>query len=711
MNERIHKLAELTLAGEMNPKMSGTEFDREDFFLPEHQMQAKRIHDYIMAQKPVLTEYQRLTGLVAVYDENIIGDYMHRQGGRNTAEKLLGNFYNKPLDNLSTFEWQHATANYNRIIRVGIKGLIGDIEKSKKEHLGNDEKISFLDALKSTADTLIEWAHKCSEEAQKAASATENAQYGENLIKLSEALKKVPENPAESFYEAVLSIYVLFSYDPDSLGTLDRTLYDFYKNDIEKGIITRDEAKELLQELFLMLQATTPHTSDRFTRGGESHFCVGGYDENHNDIFNDFSMLILEAMTELPTFIPQISLRWTEKLPFETFLKVFEMSVKDNNKRIAFINDELKIQAATEIAHIPYEIACRYSSVGCNEVAYPGGFVAGTTTTNIVRSMANTMHNRAEELTAAKTFDEFFEIYKSELFKDIDQMLLHEDEFMRVRSQDTCYVTSLLFDGCIKNADTFTRGTIKYCIAGPELIGMTNVIDSLAIIKQFVYDEKIVTMREMTDALKNNWNGYEDLHTLITKKGKFFGNDDEISNYTAKLFADTLYKYTKDKTTYQGYHYIFGNLQGYNEHHKFFGDKTLATPDGRYNGEMLKFGLSQSGAYDREGLTALLNSVAQCDKHGIISGTASVTNVTLDEQLVKNPDNLPKTAKIFETYFKNGGSHFQLNYTSAEDLKKAQITPEEYKNIRVRVSGFSDFFVNLATPIQDDVIKRTVKSK
>lgn len=711
MNARIQKLSELTLAGKMNPKMIGTEFDREDFFLPEHQLQAKRIHDYIMAQEPVLTEYQKLTGLVAVYIGNIVGDYMHRQGGRNTQEKLMGHFYNKPLDNLSTFEWQHATANYNRIIRVGIKGLIEDIEKSKKEHSDDSEKISFLDALKSTADTLIEWAHKCSEEAQKAALTTKNAEYKENLTKLSEALKKVPENPSESFYEAVLSIYILFSYDPDSLGTLDRTLYEFYKNDIEKGIITREEAKELLQELFLMLQANTPKSSDNFTRGGESHFCVGGYDENHNDIFNDFSMLILEAMTELPTFIPQISLRWTKKLPFETFLKVFEMSIGDANNRIAFINDELKIKAATEIAHIPYEVACRYSSVGCNEVAFPGGFVASTTNSNIARSMANTMHNRTEEVMSAKSFDEFFEIYKSELFKDIDQIMHYEDEFMRVRSLDTCYVTSLLFDGCIKNADTFTRGTIKHCLSGPGLIGMTNVIDSLAIIKQFVYDEKIVTMREMTDALKNNWNGYEDLHTLITKKGKFFGNDDEISNYAAKLFADTIYEYTKDKTTFQGYHYIFGNLQGYNEHHKFFGDKMPATPDGRYDGEMLKFGLGQSGAYDREGLTALLNSVAKCDSRGIISGTSSVTNVTLDEQLVKNADNLPKTAKIFETYFQNGGSQFQLNYTSAEDLKKAQITPEEYKNIRVRVSGFSDFFVNLATPMQDDVIKRTVKSK
>ncbi len=207
-------------------------------------------------------------------------------------------------------------------------------------------------------------------------------------------------------------------------------------------------------------------------------------------------------------------------------------------------------------------------------------------------------------------------------------------------------------------------------VAGVGLIGITNVIDSLSIIKQFVYDEKIVTMAELIAALKNNWNGYEPLLALIKQRGRFFGNDDETSNYVAKLFADTLYKYTKDKVSDLGYHYLFGNLQGYNPHHKFFGSAMRATPDGRNNGEMLKFGLGQSGAYDREGLTALLNSVSKCDKNGILSGGESVTNIYLDEKLVTDNGNLLKTAKMLETYFKNGGSHFQLNYISQEDLKK-----------------------------------------
>lgn len=426
-------------------------------------------------------------------------------------------------------------------------------------------------------------------------------------------------------------------------------------------------------------------------------------------MFNDFSMLILEALTSLPSFIPQVSLRWTKKLPSETFFKVLEMCVNDDNKRIAFINDEVKIKAAVEIGKIPYEKACEYSSVGCNEVAYPGGFFAGTANSNILRSIEKTLYNHKKELLSADTWEKFWEIYNSVLISELDEMLYYEDEFMRIRGKDTSYTTSLLFTDCIDKAESFTKGACRYAMAGTALIGVTNVIDSLAVIKQFIYDEKTVSFEKLLDALENNWEGYDELRATIRKKGHFFGNDDDTSNYVARLFTDTLYEYAKAKTSLLGYHILFGNLQGYIEHHKIFGSATRATPDARADGDLLKFGLGQSEGYDREGLTALLGAVAKCDSHGIISGGASVTNLNLDAQLVKKSENLKKTASMLEAFFKNGGSQFQLNFVSREDLEQAKVTPEKYSSLRVRVSGFSDFFVRLNEPIQDDIIKRTVE--
>lgn len=705
MTERIEKLTALTLNGEMYPAGKAVEFDRTDLFLTKAERNAKRIKDYVLAQDNLITEYQTLAR-IPVLGHGIETDYMH-YGSTEAGRNLLTYFYDKPLENLITFEWQHATPNYNDILGCGVKGLLEKISKSKEVHKDKPECIEFLNGLEAVAVTLIEWAHKCSAQAAELATSVSNESHKKNLTRLSKTLKRIPENRPESLYEAVLFISVLFSYEPDSLGTLDRTLYPYYVADIKNGTETRESAKELLQELFLMLQANTSKESNNFTKGGESHFCVGGYDKNGNDIFSDFSMLIIEALTELPTFIPQVSLRWTKQLPFETFKKVLEIAVNDDNKRIAFISDEAKIHSAMHVLGFPYEVACSYSSVGCNEVAFPGGFFSGSSNTNALRCVESTMHGRSEDIIKAKSFDEFWGIFKSEFCRDIGLMMKYDDEFMKVRGSDDCYVTSLLFPDCIENAKSFTKGACKYACGGFGLIGITNIIDSLSVVKQFVYDEKAFDMKTLVDALKSNWEGYEDMLSLIKRKGNFFGNDDDTSNYVAKLLFDTLYEYAKDKRTMLGYPFTFGNLQGYNPHHQWFGEATKATPDGRHNGDALKFGLGQSDGYDREGLTALLNAVAKCDEHHIISGGPSVTNLNLDEQLIVNPDNFPKTAKMLETYFKNGGSQFQLNFVSQETLKQAKITPEEYKNLRVRVSGFSDFFVRLDNSIQDEIISRT----
>lgn len=709
MNERIEKLTELTLKGKMYPMHTEAEYNRMDMFLPEHIMQARRIHDYILAQEPVLTEYQTMTGAFTFDWSGVVGDAFMRAGHKGT-HAIMSAFYLKPIDNLVTMEWQHATADFNRVIRLGIRGLIKEIEESKLKYKDDKEKIDYLEALKIVAEALIKWAHKCSSRAKELAERIENSEYKRNLLRLAETLKKIPEKPAESFYEAVLSIYMFFSCDPDSLGTLDRTLYAFYINDIESGAITVEEAKLCLQELFLMLQSKTLITGN-FTRGGESHFCVGGYTADHEDFFNDFSLLILEAMLELPTYIPQASLRWTKKLDFNRFMQVLELLRKDKNNRIALVNDEIKIHSFMEIAHMSFEDACSYTSVGCNEVAFPGGMVGGTTESNILHSVESMVYNRTADIIQAQSFDELWEIYRQELFKDIDLMLYYEDQMNLYRAKDTNYISSLIFADCIKKAESFTKGVVEKAISGPALLGVVNVIDSLSVIKQFVYDEKAFSMEELISALKNNWQGYEDMLTLIKKRADFFGNDGDISNYVARLFTDTLYEYTKDKTSVFGYHLIMGNLEGYHPHHEWFGEKMRATPDGRHNGEMIKFGLSQNGGYDREGLSALLNSVAKCDKHGIISGNNSVTNINLDKKLITDDNNFLKTARAIEAYFISGGSQLQINYICADELKKAKITPEEYKNIRVRVSGFSDFFVNLPEGLQDDVISRTEISK
>ena len=295
MTERIKKLTDLTLSGEMYALQTKTVYDEADLLLPRQQRESKRICEYILNQEPKLTEYSALTGFFN-FDGSVVGDAF-RRGGHSETQRAFRLFYLKPIDNLSTMEWQHATADYTKILKKGVKGIIGDIEASLTAH-DSPEEIEFLEALRRVANALISWAHKCSERALAFSKTVDNEQYKANLERLSAALLRVPENAPESFYEAVLSIYVCFSADPDSVGTLDRYLYPFYKKDKESGALTDDEAREYLQELFLMLQAATKITSPYFKRGAESHFCVGGYLPNGEDGFNEFSRLIVESLID-----------------------------------------------------------------------------------------------------------------------------------------------------------------------------------------------------------------------------------------------------------------------------------------------------------------------------------------------------------------------------------------------------------------------------
>lgn len=706
MIERIEKLTELTLNGEMYVNPIKTEFDREDLFLSENEMQVKRICEYILNQEPKITKYSKLTGFFR-FDGSVVGDAFCRSGHKST-EEIMNLFYLKPLDNLSTMEWQHATADYTKVLNSGIVGIIQDIEKSLATH-NKAEEIEFLKGLKEVANAMIGWAEKCSAKVLEFSKTVKEAEYRTNLEKLSEALLNVPKNKPSNFYEAVLSIYVCFSLDPDSVGTLDRYLTPFYENDIKSGAITKHEAKEYLQELFLMLQAKTP-LSGHFTRGGESHFCIGGYLPNGEDGFNEVSELIVESLLELPIYCPQITLRWTKKTPKEVLRFVMDCERKDKFKRFAFTNDEKRIKCYTEICGFPFERAVNYTMVGCNEPAFLGAITGSNSKGNLVRCVETLFHQKSESIEKVESFDEFYEVFEKEMLSDIDKIYEYDNKYNLVRAKDINYVTSLVFNDCIENAKSLTQGGGDVVIASPMLLGITNVIDSLIVVKQFVFDSKAVTMSELINAVQSNWKEYEELRRMILKTGKFFGNDDETSNYVGGRVYTSFYNHLKDKKNVFGFQWLIGDLLGYNEHHKWFGEKTKATPDGRYDGDLIKFGIGQSEGKDQEGLTALLNSIAKLDPYGISCGS-TVTNISLDDALIKNDDYFEKVVDMFEAYFKNGGVHFQLTYVSKADLIAAQKDPEKYNNLRVRVTGFSDYFVNLRESIQNDIIVRTTHNE
>lgn len=707
MNARIEKMVRNVFENDIYPKARETEYDKLDLLLPDLVRNTKRLCKYMLNQEVYIADDALFAGQTRFTKCPYPSDVFRRTGHARFGE-LLDELYCKQIDNLVSFEWQHSTPNYENIINYGIDGLLERIEKSAKLHAGDEKKSEFLYCCKMLCETIIKRAEQFVDKCRELAKGCDSEARRAELTKMADALSKVPKKPAESFYEAVFAIYFTFDFLTDSIGTIDRYLYRFYKNDIDKKLITKENAKEYLQEFFVRIQGSNRGEnipSNRFTRGAENHFAIGGYALDGEDGFNELSALIVEAIMETPLYVPQISLRWTKKTPFEILKKLMDYERHDPNKRIAFVNDEPRIEGFINNAGLTREQAYRYTMVGCNEPAIPGGIWLGGATINIVRSLTDTLYGRRDEVLAAKTFDDFYKIYKEELHKDLAQTIDWGNKFNYARSKDVNVLSSLMLDECIENGTSVTEGG-ALGITGANVMGMTNLIDSISIIKQFVFDEKTVSFEELLTALDKNWEGYEDLRAVILKKGKFFGNGYELSDEVARRLTTDMHAYLCDKKSSFGKRYLLGNLTGYNEHYTWFGALTKATPDGRFEGEPLSLGIGQSGGKDREGLSALLSSIAQYDPKRIFTGP-SVTNINLDSALIYNDDNFEKTAKMIETYFKMGGLHVQINTVLREDLLEAQKTPEKYKSLRVRVSGFSDYFTNLNEALQENIIERT----
>ena len=713
MTDRIKRMAEGVLKKTIYPESRAIEYDRGDYILSKRMRETKRLCEYMLAQDVTIPDGALLVGLMRFWKCPYPSDFMLKAGFTHTNEILQSffEFKNGAYEGFKFWGWQHATADFGKFIRLGVEGVKDEIRASLKKHETDEDKVDFLSSCLVMCDGIIAWADKCSLECERLAEEEQDEKRRSELLLMAENLKRVPRYPARNFYEAVQCLYFCFDFLSDSLGLPDRWLYPYYLKDKADGTLTDEFATELLQELFIRVQSSTAIDSGNFTKGGQSNFSLGGYLENGEDGYNELSELIVNALMDLPLYIPQVTFRWTKKTPHELFYHLMDLERRDKNQRIAFVNDEVKIECLMKCCDVPWEEAVNYVTIGCNMIALAGGMWYGTGYANEVKPLDTTLYTRRADIEAAKNFDEFFEIYKEELYKFLARDKEVGDRLHEYASRDECVLGSLFMTGCIEKGLSMHKGGASGFSEMGGGAGLMCTVDSLAIFKQIVYDEKIVTAKEMLDALENNWQGYEELHTYIMKKGRFFGNDYPDADEVAIKVTSAVREFAKDKTDIFGKRYLGVVAPGYREYHKVFGALTGATPDGRYKGEPFKtIGAGQTAGRDREGLSALLNSVAKYDPTRHFSGV-TVTNINLDSSLVYNDENFDKTVRMIETYFSMGGAQIQINSVSTEELIAAKADPEKYKSLRVRVSGFSEYFVNLYESLQNDIIARTVHGK
>ena len=728
MTDRIERLANAVMSSDVYPPITPVSYKPDSMFLPECQTIAKKISEYFQGQTAVIGDDEMLIGKMH-FDHSVSSEYYGSKGHIHSNE-LHKYYYLKVQDRLCYVEAIHSAANLEFILKHGINGYFKKIEEAKLKWAGNPEKLEFLEGLKLTADALLSWTNKC---ADVCLQTSQNAQWGVNasntlframdgingskkiepnavvdrkkeLLTLSRICQRVPGNPAATFYEGIQSAYFVFMFLPDSPGRIDQYLYPLYKNDIAEGRITREFAKELIQEYLIMVFG---HQTYLNMRSSDNHFCVGGYTPDGKDGYNELSQLILEAYLELPIWRPTISFRYTKFTSAQTMRYITRVNRKNMN--VVMVNDEPRLKAYTDMG-VAFEDAVNYTTVGCNETQLQGyGICNGGVNSNIGRSLALMFEEHKDDCITAKDFESFWNVYVKYLHVDVEETMDFINNCHRKRSKDTSMIGSLLNEGCIKNACDVTKGGGKYNFFASSFDGVICVADSLSIVKQFVYDEKRVSMETLIQALNSNWAGYENLRAEILKEGHFYGNDDDQPDLLLKRVIDEIYDYSKDRLNVFNGHFMFGTYVGYNPSNTYFAALLPATPDGRYDGETFCIGMNQLDNKDHTSLTALMRSAAKIDYSHF--GGPLVLNLKIDQRMADTEEKLDKLAALYETYFKLGGMQLQPTYITTEELLEAQKNPEEHRNLRVRVSGFSGNFVLLGKEIQEEVIRRTDYAK
>lgn len=609
------------------------------------------------------------------------------------------NYYEAYENKLFVNGGNHFSADFETLLAYGLSGLIEQLEEKRKNITEDKQKI-FLEDLYYAAKAITAWTQAFADALYSAAEKEVSKERQRELLQTADICRRVPYLPATSFREAIQCYFFTFILFPDGLGCIDRYLYPYYKADIEKGIITRDEALELFEELFIKIFSF--HGKDEI-RSGNNHCVIAGYTKDGECGHNECTSLILEAITDLPIWRPQVSYRVTAKTTAEQLREAVDANYKRPDV-IMFLNDDVIVDGLVSVG-VKREDAVGYSSSGCNETVLTGCSHPGA-----LEGLINVMHSLlcmlkdTDKLEGIRSFDEFYSIYEGYLQRDLDIIFRRSFDGDSIGSKCPMILPSLLTRGCISSATPISDGGAKYNFCTWCLTGLVNLADSLSIIKQMVFEENRFTLTELTRFLEANWAGYEDKRSYIVNNGRYFGNDDDYADLLVNKVTASVNAFAEKYTPYRGGRYLFGTLTGYELSHISFGKISSASPDGRYAAEPFAASISSFPGAAKCGITAYLKSAAKLD--GRLLQSSVVVNLQIDRTIADSKEKRDRLAALLRTYFDIGGIQLQINYLSAEELIKAKREPEKYKNLRVRVTGFSGFFTSFNDDLQDEIIDR-----
>lgn len=622
--------------------------------------------------------------------------------------------------------------DFSRVVRRGLRGLLEDIDAAyEKTPMMSDENLkqrTFLEALRSMIHSAIHYAHRyadlCREEAQH-----HEGKRRDELLEMADACDWVPENPARTFLEAVQSMWfchLLIYWDSRTVGLgfgrVDQYLYPYYKKDIEEGRIDKEFATQILECLRIKIVAKRNvfNVTIRAALTNDSHFhncTLGGQTMDGKDAVNELSYLWLDAAERVRTPHPTLSVRWHAQMDPNFIMRCIEVN-KLGMGFPAWFNDEPTIEYLLERGATIAE-ARDYAIGGC--VLHNVVGKTPTTWPSVMNyakifelAMNDGMDPRLGKAFGPKTgrFEDF-ERYEDlvEAFKEQSRYFVHESTayLNKVSMFRGDYLpetfVSLFFDDCIERARPVAQGGARYQINNYYVlpVGIVDVANALYAVKKLVYEEKQVDRGELMKALHANFDGYEELQQKLWAVPKY-GNDCPEVDYICAALYEWLCDFVN--TIPAPYGSKFEVAPHSIAFHANMGLKTGALPSGRKAGLSLADGaVSPAQGTDTEGPTAVINSAGRID-HTRIFGT--LFNMKFMPKAMETPEDRKKVASLIRTFFGTyKGKHIQFNVVDKETLLDAKAHPENYRNLIVRVAGYSALWVELNTAVQDELIART----
>lgn len=639
----------------------------------------------------------------------------------------------------------HLAVNYERILKDGLRGYEKRVKECKATldltNPDNIDKYCFYNAVLIVLEAVRNFANRYSVLAKDLAEKELNQERKIELLEISRICSKVPYEPAETFQEAVQSVWfiqLILQIESNghslSYGRFDQYMYPYYNRDIKNGTINESEALELLTCLWIKTLTINKVRSQAHTLSSAGspmyqNVTIAGQTTDEKDAVNDLSFLVLKSVAQTRLTQPNLTVRYHKNINKHFLDECIEV-MRLGFGMPALNNDEIIIPSFMDW-QVKEEDAYNYSAIGCVETAVPGKWgyrCTGMSYINFPRMLLCTMNNGVDltsnkrftkgygYFTEMESYEELLEAWDKTIREITRYSVIVENVIDKASERDVPDILcSALTDDCIARGKTIKEGGAVYDFISGLQVGIANMADCLAAIKKLVYEEKKITRQELWNAILDDFSSPENkkIQEMLIREAPKYGNDDD---YVDQLIVEAYDSYIEEIEKYPNTRYNRGPIGGIRyagtssiSANVGQGMSTMATPDGRNAFEPLAEGCSPAHNSDKNGPTAVFKSVSKLRTNKITGGV--LLNQKMTPQMLSTEENRQKLELLIKTFFNRlHGYHVQYNIVSKETLIDAQKHPENHKDLIVRVAGYSAFFNVLSKKTQDDIIGRTEQS-